>query len=129
MACLPLPLAPWLDRFGTCRVVGGTRVLVHLIMCLLFFFFNLILSFLFKAVPVILSLVPQTSFAVVLVEGLVAGLPMERLPVKQLPGTIRETHSMGNSFYFCRENNAGERGQGLLPVCIGKSLKQEGGKC
>lgn len=92
------------------------------------FFFS-VPSFLFKAVPVILSLVPKTSFAVVLVEGLVTGLPMERLPVKELLGTIKETHSMGNS-YFCRENNAGERGRGLLPVCIGKSLETgRWGKC
>lgn len=109
-------------------VVAWARVLVHLILCLPYFFFS-VPSFLFKAVPVILSLVPKTSFAVVLVEGLVTGLPMERLPVKELLGTIKETHSMGNS-YFCRENNAGERGRGLLPVCIGKSLETgRWGKC
>lgn len=47
-------------------------------------------SFLFKDLPVILSCVLQTLFAVVLVEGPVAGLPTERLKVKRLPGTIRE---------------------------------------
>lgn len=47
-------------------------------------------SFLFKDLLVILSCVLQTLFAVVLVEGPVAGLPTERLTVKHLPGTIRE---------------------------------------
>lgn len=54
------------------------------------FYFFFLPSFLFKALPVILSFVLQTSFAVVLVEGPVAGLPMGRLTVKCLPGTIRE---------------------------------------
>lgn len=47
-------------------------------------------SFLFKDLSVISSFVLQTSFAVVLVEGPVAGLPTERLMVKRLPGAIRE---------------------------------------
>lgn len=41
-------------------------------------------------ISVILSFVLQTSFAVVLVEGPVAGLHTERLTVKRLPGTITE---------------------------------------
>lgn len=58
------------------------------------FFFSFLSSFLVKALPVISRFVLQTLFAVVLVEELVAGFPMEKLTVKRLPGTIRE-----NLFY------------------------------